>query len=136
MLAQAGTAAAGRVLIRGDLGRVCVAVVDTNGDGAFLAAVSLHRDDDGAWREAEWSSAALLGRGWLDGVAYAYGRTPAASSVRIGFRGDAREVPVDEHGWWSFMAEAAEDEPLDLGAVPDPFADAPNSDHGPPRIAG
>ena len=76
-----------------------------------------------------------LGRGWLDGVAYAYGRTPAASTVRIGVGDAVRQVPVNGHGWWCFLAEAPENERLDLAAVPDPFPDAP-PDQGPPRIAG
>jgi hypothetical protein len=136
VLACAGSATTGRVLVRGDSGRVCTAVVDTNRDGAFLVHVVLHRDADGVWRESGWNNAALLGSGWLDGVAYAYGRTPAASSVQIGLRGAVREVTVNDHGWWVFTAEASENERLDLGAVPDPFSGPPSPDQGPPRIAG
>ncbi|GAA3154988.1 hypothetical protein GCM10010531_02680 [Blastococcus jejuensis] len=135
VLARAGAGSAGRVLVRDDLGRVCVAVVDTNGDEAFVVAVVLHLDDDGVWRESEWNSAAVLGRGWLDGVAYAYGRTASASTVRIGVGDAVRQVPVNGPGWWCFMAEAPQSERLDLTAVPHPFPDAP-PDQGPPRIAG
>ena len=113
VLAQAGAADAGRILIRGDLGRVCVAVVDTNGDGAFLAAVSLHLDDDGAWRESEWNSAAVLGQGWVHGVAYCYGRAPAGTEVEIAPHGRVQEMQVNEAGWWLYMAGTEEPPPLE-----------------------
>ena len=106
VLAQAGAAGTGQILIRGDLDRVCVAVVDTNGDGAFLAAVSLHLDDDGAWRESEWNSAAVLGQGWVHGVSYLYGRAPGRTEVEIAPHGRSQTVPVNEAGWWLYMVEA------------------------------
>jgi hypothetical protein len=110
--ACAGDASVGRVLIRGDLGRVCLAVVDTNGDGAFLAAVALHLDDDGAWRESAWNRAAVLGTGWVHGVAYLYGRAPRGSSVDVVSRGRVHRVPVNDEGWWLCLEEAEPDEPL------------------------
>ena len=100
VLSQAGAASAGRILIRGDLGRACVAVVDTNGDDAFLAAVSLHLDDDGVWRESEWNSAADLGRGSVHGVSYLYGRAPGRSEVEILSQGHRERIPVNGAGWW------------------------------------
>jgi hypothetical protein len=111
VLAQAGAAGTGRILIRGDLDRVCVAVVDTNGDGAFLAAVSLHLDDDDVWRESEWNSAAILGQGWVHGVGYVYGRSPGSSSVEIVSRGRTHEVPVNEAGWWLHLEHGDENDP-------------------------
>jgi hypothetical protein len=107
VLAEAGAAGAGRILIRGDLDRACVAVVDTNGDGAFLAAVSLHLDDDGVWRESEWNSAAVLGRGQVHGVGYVYGRAPAGTEVDIAPFGRVQQVRANEAGWWLYMAGSA-----------------------------
>ena len=91
LLAAAGSARWSALLLRGDLGRLCLAVVDTNGDGAFVATVRFHLDDDDVWREQAWENASVLEDGWVSGVAYAYGRGPA--------------------GWWMHLAETAEGEP-------------------------
>ena len=80
------------MLVRGDLGRVCLAVVDTNDDGAFHATVVFHRDDDGVWRESEWHNASVLEEGWKSGVGYAYGR--------------------GEVGWWLHLEEVEAGKPL------------------------
>src|SRR4051794_14340437 len=89
LLAAAGAAGHGRVLIRGVLGRVTVAVADVNGDGAMVEAVTLQRHGDGPWTETGWGGAGVLEQRWTGGVAYAYGRTPGAEFVVVGFRGEA-----------------------------------------------
>jgi hypothetical protein len=105
VVAAAGAAGVGRILIRGDVGRACLAVVDTNGDGAFVATVTFHRDDDGLWRESGWSSAAVLEQGRVHDVDYVYGRARGRSEVDIRVHGHLRRVPVNEAGWWLHMAE-------------------------------
>ena len=95
VLACAGSATTGRLLVRGDAGRLCMAVVDTNDDGAFLVVVTLHLDDDGVWRESGWSSAPVAGEGHEHGVRYRYGRAPAPSGVL-----------ANENGWWLLLGEA------------------------------
>jgi hypothetical protein len=105
LIAAAGAVGTGRILVRGDRGRACVAVVDTNGDGAFLATVSFHLDDDGVWRESEWDSSAILGQGRVHGVGYLYGRAPAGTEVEIAPSGRVQQVPVNEAGWWLYLAD-------------------------------
>ena len=137
LVAAAGSARHGRVLVRGQVERLCLAVVDTNGDGALLETVLFHRTSDGTWFEAGSSGAALLTHGWSGGVAYAYGRAPGACEVEVGLGGALHRVPVNDEGWWQFLAPAAEDELVDLGGIPSSVA-VPRrpGPGGPPRIAG
>jgi hypothetical protein len=137
LLAAAGSPRHGRVLLRGQEGRLCLAVVDTNGDGAFLATVSFSLDDDGVWRESGWGNASILEEGCLYGVGYAYGHTPDADSVEVGTRGDVRRVPVNEDGWWMVLVPGDGSDRLDLSRVPSrwPTSRAIGGG-GPPRIAG
>jgi hypothetical protein len=137
LLTAAGSARHGLVLVRGQEADLCLAVVDTNDDGALLETVLLHRGADGTWSDAGSSGAALLGQGWSGGVAYAYGHAPDAGGVEIGFRGDVRPVPVNEHGWWLVLVAAEEGEGFDLSRAPN-FRPIrwPTDDDAPPRIAG
>ena len=138
LLAAAGSAQYSRLLIRRQLDRVAVAVVDTNGDGVLLVVVTFHLDDDGVWRETGDVGAGIAGQSRASGTGYAYGHAPGTSAVEIGYRGEAQEVPVDENGWWLYLVETDDGEGLDLSRVPVPdWARRSRSrPSGPPRIAG
>jgi len=134
LLAAAGSARHGRVLISDTLEGLAVVVADANDDGAlFTTATLVWRD--GAWQDFGWGSAAVLAEGWAHGVAYAYGRTPDADAVEVALRGDRRRVRVNEHGWWLALAVAQEHERFDLSRVPGVPIGRGRSDQ-PPRIAG
>ena len=133
LLAAAGSARYSRLLIRGELEDVAVAIADANGDGVMYVCVSMHRTG-GRWAPAVWDANSTLAAFWGNGVAYAFGRAPGVDSVDVGFRGEVRRVPVNEHGWWLVLETAEEDERFDLSRVPQPRFGPPRP--GPPRIAG
>jgi hypothetical protein len=136
LLAAAGSARYSRVLVRGELGDLAVAIADANGDGVTYVCVTMTRFG-GRWVEVGWIGAGILAEDRAYGVAYAYGRTPGADAVEVGFRGVTRRVPVNEHGWWLVLEAADEDERFDLTRVPDPFPPRQGPFRpGPPRIAG
>ena len=138
LLAAAGSARYSRLLIRRELSAVAVAIVDTNSDGVMLVVVTFHRDDDGVWREGGYVSAGTAGQGRASDTGYAYGHAPGASAVEIGYRGEIREVPVAETGWWLFLVPTDDGEWMDLSRVPVPNCARSRRSHpsGPPRIAG
>jgi hypothetical protein len=136
LIARGGSVWDSRLLIRGELDDLTVAVVDANGDGAVYEVVTMVWSGRG-WDERASGSAGILADGWDHGVAYAYGHTPGVDAVDVGLRGELRRVPVNEHGWWLVLETAEEEERFDLSGVPDPFPmRPPPGDAGPPRIAG
>jgi hypothetical protein len=136
LLAAAGSVRHSRLLVKGVLDGLAVAVVDANGDGA-LQEVVVMTWQDGAWQESAAGGAGVLADGWTNGVAFAYGRTLDVEAVDVVLRGDIRRVPVTGDGWWLVLARAEEDERFDLTGVPDPFPTTRTpGPHRPPRVAG
>ena len=135
LLTAAGSARHSRVLVRGELAGLAVAVVDANGDGALYECVTMNRRG-GEWRESTSGSAGILAQGWSSGVAYAYGRTPGAENVQVSLRGTPATVPVGTNGWWLVLVPAEEDDEFDLSAVPPPLQLRHRRGRRPPRIAG
>ena len=121
LLGEAGSSRFGRVLIRGELGPVTVAVADVNGDGTLTVSVVMHLDADGVWRQSEWGTSTVLTQGWIDQVRYAYGRARHVPSVEVALAERWLRVPVNPNGWWLFMAYAEKEVALDLSRVPDPL---------------
>ena len=120
-LHEAGSPRFGRVLVRGELGPVTVAVVDVNGDGALTVSVVMHLGDEGVWRQSAWDTSTVLAQGWIDQVRYAYGRARHVPSVEVALGETWLRVPVNTDGWWLFMAYADKEVTLDVSRVPDPL---------------
>jgi hypothetical protein len=135
LLAAAGSVRYSRLLVRGELDGLAVAVVDANGDDAVYECVTMRRLG-GDWQESTSGSAGLLAEGWSSGVAYSYGRAPGADTVQVGLHGVQHVVRVERNGWWLVLARAEEDDRFDLSAVAPPRPVRRRRDGRPPRIAG